>query len=150
MQCDNINITLGQHSHSTMVLHNLCNLLVLVMQLLIIIIYFCLFHGQADYLTSCTCCVYIPIFNSLWLGCALQWHRSRTTVIQVVACCLTAPGHGPDQCWLIISRDQWQSPGGANFHKKYLIHQSLKLTWKISNPKFHLTLQEASESFLNK
>ena len=49
MQCDNINITLEQHSHSAMVHHNLCNLLVLVMQLLIIIIYFCLFHGQADY-----------------------------------------------------------------------------------------------------
>ena len=35
MQCDSINITLEQHSHSAMVRHNLWNLLVLVMQLFV-------------------------------------------------------------------------------------------------------------------
>ena len=29
---------------------------------------------------------------------------------QVMACCLTAPSHYLNQCWLIISEIQWQSP----------------------------------------
>ena len=36
MLCDSTNITLEQHTHFAMVCHNLCNLLVLFMQLLII------------------------------------------------------------------------------------------------------------------
>ena len=36
MLCDSTNITLEQHAHFAMVCHNLCNLLVLFMQLLII------------------------------------------------------------------------------------------------------------------
>ena len=36
MLCDSTNITLEQHAHFAMVCHNLCNFLVLFMQLLII------------------------------------------------------------------------------------------------------------------
>ena len=36
MLCDSTNITLEQHAHFAMVCHNLCNLLVLFMKLLII------------------------------------------------------------------------------------------------------------------
>ena len=34
---------------------------------------------------------------------------SRSTLAQVMACCLTAPSHYLNQCWLIISKVQWHS-----------------------------------------
>ena len=38
------------------------------------------------------------------------WHwRSWSTLVQVMACCLTAPSHYLDQCWLIISKVLWHS-----------------------------------------
>ena len=54
--------------------------------------------------------------------CGLWRHRSGSTLVQVMACCLTAPSHYLNQCWLIISRVQWRQ-----FHERYLSHQSLKL-----------------------
>ena len=44
------------------------------------------------------------LINSLWPGDAIWWHRSGSTLAQVMACCLTAPSHYLNQCWLIISR----------------------------------------------
>ena len=44
----------------------------------------------------------MSVFNSLWPSDAIWRHRSRTTVAQVMACCLTAPSHYLNQCWLII------------------------------------------------
>ena len=35
--------------------------------------------------------------NSLWPTNAI-WHRSRSTLAQVMVCCLTAPSHYPNQC----------------------------------------------------
>ena len=43
------------------------------------------------------------MFNSLWPSDAIWWHRSGSTMAQVMACCLTAPSHYLNQCWLIIS-----------------------------------------------
>ena len=34
-------------------------------------------------------------------------YRSRSTSAQVMACCLTAPSHYLNQCWLIISKVLW-------------------------------------------
>ena len=34
---------------------------------------------------------------------AIWQHRSRSTLVQAMACCLTAPSHYLNQCWLIIS-----------------------------------------------
>ena len=45
--------------------------------------------------------------NSLWPSDTIWWHRSRSTLVQVMACCLTAPSHYLNQCWLIISMVQW-------------------------------------------
>ena len=36
-------------------------------------------------------------------------HKSGSTLAQVMACCLTAPSHYLNQCWLIISKVQWHS-----------------------------------------
>ena len=42
-------------------------------------------------------------FNSLRPSDAIWRHRSWSTLAQVMACCLTAPSHHLNQCWLIIS-----------------------------------------------
>ena len=49
------------------------------------------------------------IFTSLWPSDAIWWQRSWSTLAQVMACCLTAPSHYLNQCWLIISEVQWHS-----------------------------------------
>ena len=43
-------------------------------------------------------------FNSLMPSEAIWRHRSGSTLAQVMACCLTAPSHYLNQCWLIISK----------------------------------------------
>ena len=50
------------------------------------------------------------IINSLWSSDTTIWRqRSESTLAQVMACCLTAPSHYLNQCWLIISEVQWHS-----------------------------------------
>ena len=36
--------------------------------------------------------------NSMRPSDAMWWHRSRSTLVQVMACCLTAPSHYLNQC----------------------------------------------------
>ena len=48
--------------------------------------------------------------NSLGPSDAIWRHRSGKTLAQIIACCLTAPTHYLNQCCLIISEIQWQSP----------------------------------------
>ena len=52
------------------------------------------------------------LVNSSWAGDAIWRHRSGSTLAQVMACCLTAPSHYLNQCWLFIREVQWQSPEG--------------------------------------
>ena len=47
-------------------------------------------------------CLYVSSINSLWPGDAIWRHGTRSTLAQVMACCLTAPSHYLSQCWLII------------------------------------------------
>ena len=77
-------------------------------------------------------------FNSLWPSDTTLWrHKSGSTLAQVMACCLTAPSHYLNQCWLIISKVQWHSSEG-NFttetsainHKHYLEKYSFKISFK--------------------
>ena len=35
------------------------------------------------------------------------------TLVQVMACCLMAPSHYLNQCWLIITKEQWHSSDGS-------------------------------------
>ena len=46
------------------------------------------------------------------LGTPYGWHSSESTMAQVMACCLTAPSHYLNQCWLIFSEDLNDSPVG--------------------------------------
>ena len=50
--------------------------------------------------------------NSLWPRDAIRRHRSRSTLAQAMACCLTAPSHYLNQCWFIISKIQLHSSDG--------------------------------------
>ena len=50
--------------------------------------------------------------NSLGPSDAIWWQRSGSTVAQEMACCLTAPSHYLNRCWLIISKAQWHSYKG--------------------------------------
>ena len=47
--------------------------------------------------------------NSLWPSDTIWRHKSGSILDQVMACCLTAPSHYLNQCWLIISKVQWHS-----------------------------------------
>ena len=48
-------------------------------------------------------------FNSFGPNDAIWRQRSGSTLAQVMACCLMAPSHYLNQCWLIISEVQWHS-----------------------------------------
>ena len=52
------------------------------------------------------------LFNSLWPSDAMWCHRTSSTLVDVMACCLMAPSHYINQCLLIISGVLWQSPEG--------------------------------------
>ena len=47
--------------------------------------------------------------NSLRPSDAIWRHGTGSTLAQVMACCLAAPSHYLNQCWLIISRVLWHS-----------------------------------------
>ena len=51
--------------------------------------------------------------KSLWPTDTIWRHKSGSTLAQVMACCLTAPSHYLNQCWLIISKVQWH-PSESN------------------------------------
>ena len=54
----------------------------------------------------------IMFINSLWPSDTIWQQRSGSTLVQVMACCLIAPSHYLNQCWLIISEVQWHSYKG--------------------------------------
>ena len=82
-------------------------------------------------------------FNSLGPSGAIWWQRSGSTLAQVMACCLTAPSHYLNQCWLIISKVEWHS-----FKGKFTRDTQPSITeiiWKIECLKFHSNFQGANE-----
>ena len=40
--------------------------------------------------------------NSMWPGDTVWRHTSKEALAQIMACCLTAPSHDLNQCWLLI------------------------------------------------
>ena len=61
--------------------------------------------------------LYIAFFCiEYWLThWGLVWHRSESTLAQVMACCLTAPSHYLNQCWL-----PWVDLSSKVFHDIHL------------------------------
>ena len=70
---------------------------------------FCGIHLWAQVLMNLIMCSEI---NPLWPGDAICQHGTRSTLVQVMACCLTAPSHYLNQCWLIIGEVNWYSSQG--------------------------------------
>ena len=79
-------------------------------------------------------CAGLIVFNSLWPSDAIWWHRSGSALAQVMACCLAAPSHYLNQCWLIINeffgiylRDSPESSFQRSTHDINL----LRWAWKL-------------------
>ena len=53
----------------------------------------------------------LTLVNPLWLSDTIWQHRFASTLARIKACCLTAPSHYLNQCWLIIKGALWHSPG---------------------------------------
>ena len=47
------------------------------------------------------------MLNSLWPSDTIRRHISESALSQVMICCLTAPSHYLNQCWLIIREILW-------------------------------------------
>ena len=85
------------------------------------------------------------INNSLWPSDAVWWCRSGSILAQVMACCLTAPSHYLNQCWLIINKIQ-----SSNNHLRVISHEVpqpsiTKIILKITCLKFHSNLSGANK-----
>ena len=50
--------------------------------------------------------------NPLWPSEAIRRQGTESTLAQVMACCLMAPSHYLNQCWLIINKVLWHSSEG--------------------------------------
>ena len=69
------------------------------------------------------------------------WHYLNwSTRVQIMACCLTAPSHYLNQCWLMISKVPW--------HNYNLKIQSSKTRLKIPFLKSHPDLPGTNELFV--
>ena len=84
------------------------------------------------YVSTCPC----------WDDWSQHWLRS--TLAQVIACCLTAPSNCLNQYWLIFSKVQWLSVGG-NLARD-TVHPSItKISFTITCLKFYSNLTGANE-----
>ena len=61
---------------------------------------------------SCWYLSWLMFVNSLWPSDAIWQQASMSTLVQVMACCLTAPSHYLNKCWFIFSKVQWHSVEG--------------------------------------
>ena len=71
--------------------------------------------------------------NSLAPSDAIWRHRTMSTLAQVMACCLTAPSHYLNQCWLIINWVLWHSLS-YKMLKISILDMSLKITYLKLQP----------------
>ena len=55
---------------------------------------------------------YLNYVNPLWSDDAIGWQGARSTLSQVMACCLTEPSHYLKLCPFVIHKSPWQLYGG--------------------------------------
>ena len=83
---------------------------------------------------------------SSWGPSDTIWHwRSWSTLVQVMACCLTAPSHYLNQCWLIISKVLWHSSEDIIIRRFEDTNQQSK----IENYIFKITLRSPRGQWVN-
>ena len=77
------------------------------------------YHNFHDWYQECfhrnvwRCDSWLDLYGcvkSLWPRDAIGSHRSGSTLVQVMAWCLTAPSHYLVQCWFLLSEVLWHSP----------------------------------------
>ena len=68
-----------------------------------------LFCGLFSFNSVIIYAVWLVWVNSLWPSDAKWRHRFGSTLAQVMACCLTAPSHYLNQCWLHMNEVLWYS-----------------------------------------
>ena len=81
---------------------------------------------------SCATKQYSICVNSLAPGDVTRLHRTGSTLAQVRACCLMAPSHYLNRCWLIISEVRSCSINLIAVLQEML--ELLKCVWKLHNP----------------
>ena len=79
--------------------------------------------------------------NSLGPSDAIWRWRSWSTLVQVMACCLTAPSHYLDQCWLITSNVMWHSS------EMWICEETNQLN-KIVNSIFRITFRSPRDQWV--
>ena len=82
----------------------------------------------------------ITYFNSLRPNDTIWWQISGSTLAQVMACCLTAPSHYLNQCWLIISCIHLRT-----ISQEIPQPSTTRISLKIIYLKFNLNLPGANE-----
>ena len=70
-------------------------------------------------------------------------HRYGSTFDQVMACCLTAPSHYPNQYWLVISGVSRLSPRASS--QEILLKPILDMSLKIANLELEQHLSDTNE-----
>ena len=81
-------------------------------------------------------------FNSLGPSDAIRQQRSGSTLAQVMACCLTAPSHYLNQCWLISKPSDIYLKASSQEVTQPSITE---IIWKIKYLKFHSNFPGANE-----
>ena len=85
-------------------------------------------------------------FNSLWPSKARWWHRSQSTLAQVMACCLMAPSHCLKLCWHVSSKVHLHSSEGDFI--TYCSHQLPKVAWKLPKISFKYPRDQWFNSYI--
>ena len=86
-----------------------------------------------------------PIRPVNWLGPndAIWRQISGLPLAQIMACCLTAPSHYLNQCWLIICKVEWHSSKASS---QDIPQPSInEIIWKIKYLKYHSIFPGANE-----
>ena len=89
-------------------------------------------------------------YDPFWPSDTLWWHRSGSTLDQVMACCLTEPSHYLNQCWIVVNGIQWQARESNFTVSAKSITSIINYTFtKLINSKL-LTTHQWRFSFQNK
>ena len=67
------------------------------------------------------------LLNSLWPSDVIRRQGTESTLAQVMACCLMAPSHYLNQCWLIFSKVLWHSSEGIIIRRSEDTNQKIKI-----------------------
>ena len=72
-------------------------------------------------------------------------HRSRSTLAQVITCCLMIPSHHLNQCWFIISTVLWHSLEGSFSGNA----QDISPWYQFENYEFKITVLSSRGQWVN-